>query len=121
MNMKTRTRYRFIDGMLSAAAGAILLFMLVMTPLDLYSFWTDPSDYIGVYQLDTSRASWRWSYAKRPVVLFGLALAGLLMMIAAHLKHENKTWQLIRIAVITLTGGGLVTGFYNWFLTGFDH
>jgi hypothetical protein len=92
-----------------------------MTPLDLYSFWTDPSDYIGVYQLDTSQAGWQWSYVKKPLVLFGSALAGLLMMITAYLKTENKTWLLIRIAVMVLTIGGMVTGFCSWFLTGFDH
>jgi hypothetical protein len=113
---------RRIDTGINLLFLGIALLTVIVIPIDIYDFLTDPSEYVMVYHLDTTKRFWQWDYLQGDVLLLVFIIISLYIGIK-KLKHgiDNKKWNIIFYIIITFVIIFAGLGYYEWYLTGFDH
>ncbi len=109
------------DLIFTGLIGLLSILLLILLPIDAIEFYNNPSDYINVYDLDTSEKFWRLEYLKNSILFVVLSLA-VLITIGLNIKKKNNNKILIirRIVVYSLILL-MVIAFTKWGLNGFDH
>ncbi|MFB6320828.1 hypothetical protein [Saccharicrinis sp. FJH54] len=108
------------DLIFTGLIGLLSIFLLILLPIDAIEFYNNPSDYIKVYDLDTSEKFWRLEYLKNSILFVVLSLA-VLITIGFSIKKKNNKILIIRRVVVYSLILLMVIAFTKWGLNGFDH
>jgi hypothetical protein len=112
---------RLLDWVLRPIVGLLYLLLVVIIPVDAFDFYVDPDAYIPVHHLDVTQPHWKWQYLQGNLILFTLALFGIILLISSIAKRQNRrlliTSRIITAVTILMIG----VNFYQWAMTGFDH
>ena len=101
--------------------AGLLFLMVILLPFDTYEFLNNPKDYINVHHLDTTQELWQLQYLKNALIGFPLCLAGLIIILKSYSNKGNIPLKAVRRLVVFTTISLMVYGFYQSYLTGFDH
>ena len=110
-----------LENVLTYTVAGILIFFLLLLPLDTYEFLNNSADYIKVYHFDTSQAFWQLQYFGPTLMKFSLALIGLIIIIMSLKNKNNRILKNVKRLVVFLTFAFIIYGFYDFYSTGFDH
>jgi hypothetical protein len=113
--------YQRIELLLSAVVGAILFWIILLIPFDIYEFLNNPGAYEKIYRLNARQTDWQWNYLLKDILIFWLAIIGTTLMIIAFRKAADPRWRIVRTVLTLFIISVIGIGYYQWYLTGFDH
>ncbi|MBK0403019.1 hypothetical protein I5M27_08470 [Adhaeribacter sp. BT258] len=105
----------------STFAFILLILLLVINTSDAYDFLQKPEDYINFYHLDITKKNWKWDYLQNGIKVTALSTVGIFIYLHSFLKKDNKVLKILRSICTIILFGNLAYGYYQWYLTGFDH
>ena len=105
----------------SYLVAGLMFLMAILLPFDTYEFLNNPKDYINVHHLDTTQELWQLQYLKSAIIGFPLCLAGLIIILTSYKYEDNGRWKVARRLIVSTTICLMTYGFYQSYLTGFDH
>jgi hypothetical protein len=109
------------DLILTGLIGLLSIMLLILLPIDTVEFYNNPSDYIKVYDLDTSEIFWRFGYLKNSILMAVFSLIALIAIGLNIKKKDNKRIILTRRIVVYVAILIIAIAYTKWGLTGFDH
>lgn len=113
--------FRYINNSVTIIVLIVLLFMLVMIPLDAFEFWTNPEQYIYVYHLDTAKPNWKLDYIQSHLIAIPIALLLIGMIVHSYKRPKNTALSILKTFCVWLIIGIFICYFYSWAKTGYDH
>jgi hypothetical protein len=113
--------FRVLDKAFTSIVCAFLVLAIILIPMDAYEFINQPENYITVHHLDTSKNFWQFQYLKGSGLIFFGALTMSILIFFSFKYKENKKLVTIRQILVFSLIGIIISGYYKWILTGFDH
>jgi phosphoglycerol transferase MdoB-like AlkP superfamily enzyme len=113
--------FKFLDNVITILTTCYLLFAVLLIPIDAYNFWIEPKSYIIVHHLDPTQEYWRFQYLNRLILMFLGSISILFLVLISFKSKENKKVTTIRQALLFGLSAIVVYGYYQWYITGFDH
>jgi hypothetical protein len=113
----------FIVRIEKAFVCIIILFFLLLFGLlilDLIQFISNPSDYEIVYKKNINDQSWARNYILQELVLIVGSIVIISLSFCILIKSTKKLRLSVYLVYLLLFILG-ITGYYKWYLTGFDH
>ena len=121
MTLVDNIAFKTLDKILTAVVSVFSLVAVVILPIDAYSFLTEPDQYIMVHDLDTTKRLWQFQYLNGTITFFVIGLAALFFIFYSLRNKDNKRLQIVRQIVIFCLALIILSGYYHWYQTGFDH
>jgi hypothetical protein len=113
--------FRVLDKAFTSIVCAFLVLAIILIPMDAYEFLNQPENYITVHHLDTSKNFWQLQYLKGSGIIFFGALTMAILIFFSFKYKENKKLVTVRQILVFSLIGIIISGYYKWSLTGFDH
>lgn|GEM_PF-7055473 len=99
----------------------MLFWTILLIPIDIYDFLNNPGAYEKIYRLDAQQTDWQWNYLLKDILIFWLAIIGMALIIIAFRKAADPRWRIARTVLTLLIISVMGIGYYQWYLTSFDH
>jgi len=121
MTLRETIIFKQIDKVLTYGIIAYLLLIGVMLLVDTFDFFKRPEDYIRIHDLDPTKTFWQLQYLKMTGLFFFGSVSALTIIFYSLRRQSNNKLLVVRQIIVFSLTVILFYGFFQWYLTGFDH